>query len=151
VDDKNQNIYLVLGCFGRRDEDFISCAGVSNKILIIDERLQHIDEISEYFEGLRLFDRPVFDLNAIRHVLFNMQERYAQGPQPLWRQNKFHLLEKFVLDHRACGNFIRLVVDGPDEIAPSLEQKVRIPGTPQSLVPLTEPTRFELKMVRNRR
>lgn len=151
MDEANDHLFLVLGCFGRRDEDFISCTGVSNRILCVDGSLQHFDEMCEYLEGIRLFDKPTFDLNAIRHIIFNMQDRYPQGPQPLWKQNKFNLMERFILDHRGCGTFMRLTV-GAHEDLPSLEQRIKIQGTPNALMPLEqEPQRFNLKVVRGRR
>src|SRR3990167_20378 len=99
---------VVLGCFGLRIDDFVSCSAAENIILNVDTSLTNYNEMMDYFDQCRLFDRPMFDLNAIRHFVFNMQDRYDQVTKPLWSAKKFELYQKFIIEHRHCGLFIRL-------------------------------------------
>ena len=112
----NDDLYLVIGCFGRRDDDFISCAGLENRILKIDSTLEHYNEIMEYFENCRLFDRPMFELQAIRHFIFNIRERYDQiaAGKRIWAEKKFELYQKFIIDHRLCGLYLKLILVNPE-------------------------------------
>lgn len=64
----------------------------------------------DYFEGVRLFDKPLFDLNAVRHFLHNMQDRYDQGFKRLWPEKKYNLFERFVISHKGCGTYIKLII-----------------------------------------
>jgi hypothetical protein len=129
----NEDLYVLLGCFGRRDEDFISCAGIENRILKVDPSLgENLDKAIEYFEGCRLFDKPLFDLNGVRNFIFFMQNNFHKGPMPLWRENKFILFQKFILDHRFCGVYIKLIlVDSNNEPAklPDETESIFIKGS----------------------
>lgn len=107
---KKRQLYLILGCFGRRDDDFVSCAGIENSILSIESDLYHYEDMMNYFDMCRLFDRPIFDYNAIRHFLFNVQDRYDQPTRRLWSQKKFELYQKFTLDHKCCGLCVKLAL-----------------------------------------
>ncbi len=106
----SNNVYLVLGCNGRVDGGFVSCSKVENQILELSEKLEKIDEIVVYLKALSLFQRPNKDYNAIRHILFNMKDKYYQGFKPIWDDKYFHLLEKFTLAHRDCGIYLKIVM-----------------------------------------
>jgi hypothetical protein len=99
---------VVLGCFGLRQDGFISCGSVQNIILKVGPATHRYDEMTAYFEQCRLFDKPMFELNGIRHFIFNMQNRYDQVMRPIWTQKQFDLYQKFIMDHRFCGLFLRL-------------------------------------------
>ena len=87
-------IFLVLGCFGRRDNKFVSCAGVENRILKVTTALEHYNEAMDYFDSCRLFDRPMFEMQAIRHFIFNMQDRFDQigAGKRLWPEHRCRFL-----------------------------------------------------------
>lgn len=102
------DFYVLLGCFGLTIDGFTSCAGVENVILKVNTSLPDYNEMMDYFEQCRLFDRPMFDLNAVRHFIFNLQDRYNLITRPLWSAKKFELYQKFVIDHRHCGVYIKL-------------------------------------------
>lgn len=110
-----EELHLVLGCFGRREGEFVFCPSVSNRILKIDENLEHYDEMMDYFESLRLFDKPMFDNNAIKHMVYNMQDRFDQAVKRLWTEREFDACEKFIVGHRKCGLFSRLVLSYGEE------------------------------------
>lgn len=106
-----KRLYVVLGCYGRRDEDFISCPSCHNRILQITGDLEGIDEMVTYFEGCRLYDKPLFQYDSVNHFIKNMQDRFPQGGRPLWKENKYQLYQKFIFDHRICGVFAKLEVE----------------------------------------
>jgi hypothetical protein len=142
----DEELYVILGCFGRRDEDFISCSGLENRILKVDITLEGYNKLMDYFEGCRLFDRPMFDINAVRNFIFYIQRNYYKGIRPIWSEKQFNLYQKFVIDHRICGNYIKLALinknydDGKLETP---EEEVLIPGgnriikttNPQPVIP----------------
>lgn len=128
----SEQIIVCLGCFGRIDDGFVSCSAIENTILTLDNSLQDLEKVCQYLETLRLFDKPLFDLNAIRHCIHNMQQRFDQGSRPLWTEKQYNLFEKFVLNHRHCGLYIKLKTIKPEpEIKPSPpeEQRIFIPKT----------------------
>lgn len=105
-----EELYLVLGCFGRNEGDFVFCPSVSNRILKIDESLDNYDKMMDYFEGIKLFDKPLFDLNAIKHMAYNIRDRFDQVTKRIWTQQEFDTIEKFIVGHRICGLYARLVL-----------------------------------------
>lgn len=108
----NYDFSIILGCFGLRIDDFVCCASVENIILKVDTSLPNYNEMMDYYDQCRLFDRPMFDTNAIRHLIFNMQDRYHRVIKPLWSAKKFELYQKFLIDHRHCGLYVRLQLPG---------------------------------------
>lgn len=64
-----------------------------------------------YFASCRLFDRPLFELNAVRHVIFNLQDKYDQKNSRLWSEKNFTLYQKFIIDHRPCGVYVKLILE----------------------------------------
>ncbi len=124
-----ENLLVLLGCFGRKDDDFVSCSATENSILKIENHLHQYKEIMDFLDGHRLFDRPMFDYNAVRHFIFNMQEKFDQPNRKLWTEKKFQLYQKFTYDHRNCGIFIKLILaeeEAEKEIEP---EKVFISGS----------------------
>lgn len=103
-------IYLVLGCYGRNDDGFVSCCSVENKILKLDENIQDLPEILTYLKDLRLYEKPLMDYNAVRRVIFNFQDRYYQRALPIWPENKFKFIENFTLMHKMCGLYLKLEI-----------------------------------------
>lgn len=131
-----ENAYLVLGCFGRSEDGFISCPSVENRILKIDESLNNSDKIMDYFESLKLFDRPLLDLNSIRHLVYNLQDRYDQVIRKLWTEHKYHLIEKFVHEHKQCGLYAKLIVvmDIMDNDKVIKEERSFVNGIPEKIL-----------------
>lgn len=146
----NEALYLVLGCFGRRDDYFVSCPGVENRILKIDESLEYFDEIMNYFDAVRLFDKPLFDQNALRHFIYNMQDRYDQKFKRLWSEKYYNLLERFIVSHKACGTYAKLILVNTDfdEEPEELPEKINVKGSPE-LEPAAIPPK--LHVIRGRR
>lgn len=118
---KKIDFYLCLGCFGLTTDSFVSCPGIENPILEASNAIPDYQEMLDYFEQLRLYDRPLFDYNAVRHVVINLQDRYSLGGRPLWMPKKFDLYQKFVINHRHCGVYLKLRLPGEIEISAPLE------------------------------
>jgi len=106
-----KSLYLSLGCYGRTDNGFVSCSGVQNKILKLYPELEKGAELFEYIECLRLFQKPLNDYNAIRRVIFTIQEKYYQNLSPIWTLKQFRLIENFTLTHKSCGMYLELMHD----------------------------------------
>ena len=105
-----QDLHVVLGCFGLRNEDFVSCSGIENVILKVDPSVNRYNDMMDYFECCRLFDKPLLEFNAIRHFVYNLQDRFDQVNKRLWSPKKFELYQKFVIDHRHCGLIVKLEI-----------------------------------------
>lgn len=147
---QKEELYLILGCFGRRDDDFINCLGVENKILKLDPSLYKYTEMMTYLDGCRLFDRPMFDYNAVRHVIFNLREKYDQPTKRLWSEKKFELYQKFTIDHRHCGIYLKLALvlfDEENQPVIQPEKPILISGEEEKK---TEFKPHNLKLVRGR-
>ena len=150
-------LHLVIGCFGRQDSmdsagshTFISCPAVENRILKIDESLEYYDEMMNYMEVVRLFDRPMFDLNAIRHFLHNMQDRYDQKFKRLWSEKQYNLIERFILGHKICGTYVKLII-----VNSEFEEKPKLPILKEKIIgtPIVEKANEtpQFKLIRGRK
>lgn len=103
-----ESINIVLGCFGRIDDGFVSCSRVENIILTVDNSLYRYNDIMDYLDVYRLFDRMLLEYNGIRHFIFNMRDKFDQIDKRIWSEKQFNLYQKFVIDHKSCGLFVRL-------------------------------------------
>jgi hypothetical protein len=81
----------------------------------------------DYFDSCRLFDKRIYELSAIKHFIYNMQEKFDQSAgRPLWSVKDFTNYEKFIMEHRHCGCYVRL--DYEQEEKPLDEKSVFIPA-----------------------
>lgn len=108
---KIKSLYVILGCYGREDDGFVSCSGTKNKILKIYPELENGPELLNYIESLRLFQKPLSDYNAVRRMMFNIQDKYYQNLKPIWSEKQFRLIENFTLTHKMCGLYVKLEYD----------------------------------------
>lgn len=103
------DLHLVLGCFGRQDDGFVSCSATENTILRLNDQIHNYNEVMDYLDNCRLFDRPTFEFNSVRHIVNYLQERFDQVHKKLWSENKFKTYQSFVINHRNCGVYLRLL------------------------------------------
>lgn len=145
-----EDLYVILGCFGRADDGFVNCTGIENKILGAGEHLDRYNEMMDYFDGCRLFDRPMFEYNAIRHFIHNLQDRFDQVAvgRRLWSEKQYNLYQKFIIDHRFCGLYVRLDLNLP-VIEPEVKEKA-IKIKAQNKCKVVKP-QINLKLIRGRR
>ena len=112
---QEETAYLALGCYGRTENGFVLCAAVQNRILRLDDTLTNFDGIVDYLSAVKLFDRPMLDQNAIRHLIYHLQDKFDQKIKRLWTDHQFNLLERFMLMHKQCGTYAQLLLV-PDEL-----------------------------------
>ncbi len=101
-----RKLFLILGCNGKIDGEFVSCSKVENSILEIKPNLENIVNMIAYFKALGLFERQVKDYNSARRIIFNIQDKYYQSYKPIWDKKYFDILEKFTINHKECGLYI---------------------------------------------
>ena len=104
-----ENVYLVLGCHGRVEDGFVLCSSLENRILKLDDSLVSFSEVVDYLEAVRLFERPMIDYNAIRNLVYKLQDTFDQKVKRLWSERDYNIIERFIVMHRSCGLYSRLV------------------------------------------
>jgi hypothetical protein len=109
-----ENAYLTMGCYGRSENGFILCNSVQNRILKLDDSLVNIDGVMDYLDAVKLFDRPMLDQNAIRHLVYNLQDRFDQKFKRLWTDHEYHLIERFMQMHKPCGVYAQIILTYDD-------------------------------------
>jgi len=126
-----ENVYLVLGCYGRKEDGFTLCPSTENRILRIDDSLAYFEEIWSYLETIGLLDKPLININAVQNFVFRMQDRFDQKIKKLWSEQQFNTLERFIHMHKTCGLYVRLLVINEGDGAFILEglERVEIRGT----------------------
>lgn len=101
------NIVLVLGCWGRIDDNFCSCSSVKNNILDLSKNSARNIQIIDYLDKVyHLFDRPLY--NNIHTALFNIQDKFSDVVDKVFPENMFKRMEDFCLTHYKCGLYLRL-------------------------------------------
>ncbi len=122
-------IYLILGCHGRCEDGFTLCPGVNNKILLLHNDLERIDDIWKYLEGVGLLDRPVIDINAIRNIVYKMQDKFDQKFKKLWSEMEFNQIERFIHMHKNCGLIVRLQTGFEEKQEKNIDNVISIKST----------------------
>lgn len=98
---------LVLGCWGRTEEGFCTCNGVSNQILDVSVKTEQIRKVTDYLDNtLHLYDKPLY--NNVHTVLFNIQDKFGEKTKPIFKESLFRIMENFCLMHARCGLYLRL-------------------------------------------
>jgi hypothetical protein len=126
-----ENAYLILGCHGRTENGFVLCPGVQNRILKLDDSLVSFDDVVEYLDIVKLFDRPMLDQNSIHHLVYNLQDRFDQKIKRLWTDHEYHLIERFMHMHKQCGLYARLLMIIEGEQPQKHDNISFIKGTPE--------------------
>lgn len=118
-----ENAYLVLGCYGRTENGFVLCPTTQNRILKLDDSLVNIDSVLDYLDAVKLFDRPMLDQNAIRHLIYHLQDKFDQKFKRLWNDHEYHLLERFMHMHKPCGLYSQLILVPSDMDTPIQDEE----------------------------
>ena len=145
-----ESAYLVLGCYGRVENGFVLCPSTENRILKLNESLVNFEGVVEYLEAVQLFERPMIDNNALRHLIYNLQDRFDQKVRRLWSERYYNLLERYMVMHRPCGTYARLLILPEEESNGVSDEDARafVRGTPESK---KQPFAPQLQLVRSRR
>ena len=104
----NFQVEIVLGCFGCQDDDFLICPGIENVIYKFNSEHQLYSEISNYLDKCKLYDRALLDYTSIRNFLVRFKESFNQPTKPTWLEKKYENYQKFVINHRQCGLYLKL-------------------------------------------
>jgi hypothetical protein len=127
-----ENAYLILGCYGRIENGFILCSTTQNRILKLDDSLVNLDGVINYLDAVKLFDRPMLDQNAIRHLVYNLQDRFDQKFKRMWTDHEYHLLERFIQMHKPCGLYAQLVLVQDEDTVPQVGEDISfVRGIPE--------------------
>ena len=102
--------YLVLGCYGRKENGFVLCPSTDNRILKLDYSLVNYEGVMNYFDAVNMFEKPMLDQNAIRHLVYHLQDKFDQKLRRLWTDHEYHLIERFMHMHKPCGMYAQLIV-----------------------------------------
>ena len=151
--DFRERLYLVLGCFGLVEDGFVSCSKCENKILRIHPGLECYQELMDYLDSCRLFSKPVFDYNAVRNILQNIESRfdYTAAGKPIWSANEMKRLEKFIINHRICGLYLKLHAYSNEEPKPELEEEPIKVESSSKKISLAEAPKVKLSLIRGKR
>lgn len=106
----NYDVHLLLGCWGLQQDSFILCGGVENTILSIGLSTPQYQELMDYFDNLRLFDRPLFEWNAILNVIYNLENKFSQVTKPTFLPKQKERIQKYLQQHRSCGVYLKLAL-----------------------------------------
>lgn len=105
-----ESAYLVLGCYGRKENGFVLCPSTDNRILKLDYSLVNYEGVMNYFDAVNMFEKPMLDQNAIRHLVYHLQDKFDQKLRRLWTDHEYHLIERFMHMHKPCGMYAQLIV-----------------------------------------
>ena len=87
-------IILVLGCWGRVEDDFTTCGSVSNQILNLTKDSSRNADISTYLDSnFKLFDKPIY--SNIHTAIWNIQEKFSIRGKPVFDERVFRRMEEF--------------------------------------------------------
>lgn len=104
-------LYLILGCWGRKENDFISCSSVLNKILDLTAQTETNRKIIDFLDNnYRLCDKPLY--SNIHTALFSIQNEFSQLNNPIFDKSKFYKIEEFIQLHKKCGLYLRFSLEG---------------------------------------
>lgn len=102
------DLYLILGCHGLKEEDLICCPALENNILIINQNLNGYINLIDYLDTVGLFDKPVLDINSLRHIIRNIYDSFDQFNKKIWSEHKYAVIQQLIHNHKKCGLYLRL-------------------------------------------
>jgi hypothetical protein len=105
-----EHAYLTLGCYGRKENGFVLCPSIENRILKLSESLVNFDKLMDYLDSIKLFDRPIINQNAIIHLVYHIQDKFNQKIKPIWTDHEYHLIERFIQMHKNCGIYSQIIL-----------------------------------------
>jgi len=78
----------------------------------------------------------MLDQNAVRHLIYNLQDRFDQKFKRLWTDHEYNLIERFIHMHKQCGTYAQLIiVSEEDHQIKDNEQVSFIQGIPEKEKP----------------
>lgn len=110
----NYKIHIIMGCYGYKDDDFTFCSGIENSIFVFSKDHILFQEIMNYLDNCKMFDKPLYDYNAIRNFLSRFRQKFESPLAPVWIERKYNAYQKFAIDHKNCGLVLRLSIQKPE-------------------------------------
>jgi hypothetical protein len=103
-------LYMTLGCHGYyiAEDKFCVCKGIENRIFTLKSDFYFFKEVMAYLDGCKLFDKPLFDFNAIRNFISIFRQKFELPISPVWIERRMLRYHKFLIDHKDCGLFLKL-------------------------------------------
>jgi hypothetical protein len=121
----NVKIHIIMGCYGLKDDDFVCCPGIDNKIYSFDKKSYFYKEIMDYLDNCKLFEKPIYDYNATRNFLSRFKQKFENPISPIWVERKYNIYQKFAIDHKNCGLFLKLSTEKIETSDSKLESENR--------------------------
>lgn len=111
--DKGNNskliLYISLGCFGNKDDDFVICPSIKNNIYALYSDNIFYEDIMAFLDKCKLFDNPHYDFNTIKNFLSIFKGKFFSPLQLSWNERKYKNYVKFCVDHKDCGLILQLL------------------------------------------
>jgi len=102
-------VILVLGCWGNQNNGLCLCSGIENEILDLTLKTERNKEIVDYLDiNFKICDRPLY--NNIHTAIWNIQEKFSEKGNNVFKEPYFKSLEEFCIFHAKCGLFLRLEI-----------------------------------------
>lgn len=100
-------VKLILGCWGREENEFCSCNGVKNEIMDLTTPTQRNINIANHLDDVfKLFDKPLY--NNVHTAIFNIQNNFSELNNPVFNDKFFRRIEEFCIMHVKCGIYLKL-------------------------------------------
>lgn len=115
----NSKIHIIMGCYGYKDDDFVFCSGIENSIFSFDSSHISYKEIMNYLDNCKLFDKPLYDYNAVRNFLSRFKQKFEGPLSPVWVERKYNLYQKFAVEHKNCGLILKLATQRMEASPPA--------------------------------
>lgn len=118
-------VELILGCWGREQDNFNCCSGTTNVILDITKNTERNVLIAEFLDKVYgLFDKPLY-LN-VHTALWSLQDKFSDVSNPVFSKKFFKQIEEFCVAHKKCGVYLRLNIKETEEIGEEMSNMVFI-------------------------
>jgi hypothetical protein len=103
-------VELVLGCWGREQDNFYSCSGASNVILDITKNTERNILIAEFLDKVyNIFEKPLY--SNVHTALWKIQDQFSEVGRPVFNDKLFKHIEEFCITHKKCGVYLKLIFD----------------------------------------
>jgi len=104
---------LILGCWGEITDGFTMCPGTSNIILDLSSKSKRVLEVIDYLDGIGLFDKYISE--NVHTIIWNIQNNFSDVNHKIFNPKLFQKIERFCINHKKCGLFLRLDFRRNDE------------------------------------
>ena len=98
---------LILGCWGRENNNFSFCSSTSNVILDLTKNTERNRNIAEFLDKMYgLFDKPLY--TNIHTAVWNIQDKFSFKSNVVFPEVFFKQIEEFCVVHKRCGLYLKI-------------------------------------------